>query len=74
MEHITDRLSRAKWGVFNHYLSGIQNNPGHLNNQGAGETSWDECVHALDVEKSRAGSTTAVHITILSRSCRAWKR
>lgn len=55
MAHITDRLSNAKWGVFNHYLSGVQNNPGHLNNQGAGETSWDECVHALDVEKIARG-------------------
>ena len=51
MAHITDRLHNAKWGVFTHYLNGIQNNPGNPNNQGVGATSWDECVHALDVQK-----------------------
>lgn len=55
MAHLTDRLLQAKWGVFNHYLSGVQNNPEHPNNQGAGETSWDECVHALDAEKLAKG-------------------
>ena len=55
MAHITDRLSQAKWGVFTHYLSAIQNNPNHPNNQGVGETAWDECVKALDVEKLARG-------------------
>ena len=55
MAHITDRLLQSKWGVFNHYLSGIQNDPRHPNNQGAGATSWDECVRALDAEKLARG-------------------
>ncbi|MBO7404834.1 MAG: hypothetical protein J6V24_07710 [Clostridia bacterium] len=47
--HISDRLFGKRWGVFTHYLDGIQNNPGNPLNQGAGRTSWNDCVHALDV-------------------------
>ncbi len=49
--HPADRLFEKKWGVFNHYLNHDQNCEGTPNNQGVGETSWDECVKALDVEK-----------------------
>ena len=40
-----------KWGVFTHYLSGVQNGVGAVNSMGQGGSSWDECVHALDVSR-----------------------
>ena len=46
-----DRLLEKKWGVFAHYLDGIQNAPGNPLNQGAGRTSWNDCVRAFDVGK-----------------------
>ncbi|MBR3423606.1 MAG: hypothetical protein IKG80_03860 [Clostridia bacterium] len=49
--HPADRLFEKKWGVFNHYLYHEQNCEGDPHNQGAGETPWDECVRALDVER-----------------------
>jgi hypothetical protein len=49
--HITDRLAGRKWGVFTHYLAGIQNNPANPMNQGAGHTGWNDCVNAFDVGK-----------------------
>ena len=48
---ISDKMKEKKWGVFNHYLYNIQNNPALPNNQGAGETDWHTCTEALDVEK-----------------------
>ena len=50
--HPADRLFEKKWGVFNHYLYHEQNCEGDPHNQGAGETPWDECVRALDVERT----------------------
>ena len=47
---ISDKMKDKKWGVFNHYLYNIQNNPTFPNNQGAGETDWHTCTEALDVE------------------------
>lgn len=49
--HITDRMYSKKWGVFHHYLYGIQNNPSFSNNQNAGETDWQICTQALNVKK-----------------------
>ncbi len=49
--HIADRLHARKWGVFHHYLYGLQNNPALPNNQGAGETDWQTCTQALDVRR-----------------------
>ena len=49
--HPADRLYEKKWGIFTHYLHDEQNNPERPHNLGAGKTSWDECVNALDVEK-----------------------
>ena len=46
-----DRLYEKKWGIFTHYLEGIQNNPGNPLNQGAGRTAWNDCVNAFDVGK-----------------------
>lgn len=46
----TDWFAAAKYGVFVHYLAGIQNNPGHVASLGR-QTSWDECVREFDVEK-----------------------
>jgi len=47
---IQDRLYQSKWGIFNHYLSGIQNNPDCFANQGKGKTSWDDCVKEFNVQ------------------------
>jgi alpha-L-fucosidase len=49
-----DWFKDQKWGVFTHYLYLAQNNPDRLVNQGAGQTSWNECVDALDVERFTA--------------------
>lgn len=49
--HITDIMFNKKWGIFNHYLYNIQNNPEFSNNLGAGQTSWNSCTTELDVEK-----------------------
>ena len=43
-------LKEKGWGLFIHYLESLQNNPETPNNQGAGRTSWEECVNQLDVE------------------------
>ena len=45
-----ERFYQCKWGVFNHYLNGIQNNSQSPNSQGK-ETDWDTCVKELDVER-----------------------
>ena len=59
--HITDKLFKKRWGVFTHYLAGIQNNPGNPLSLGAGGSSWNDCVRAFDVTKlaeslSRSGA------------------
>lgn len=42
-----------KWGVFFHYLEGLQNNPASVNSDGK-HTGWDECVNELDTERIAA--------------------
>ncbi|MDR2617962.1 MAG: hypothetical protein LBC62_03735, partial [Treponema sp.] len=49
-----DWFRDQKWGVFTHYLYSCQNNPARVVNQGAGQTNWNECVNALDVERLAA--------------------
>lgn len=44
------RMQERKWGVMCHYLSKIQNNPQTINNEGVGETSWEQMVNEFDVE------------------------
>jgi hypothetical protein len=46
----TDWFRDARYGVFVHYLNGLQNNAESPNSLGR-ETSWDECVREFDVEK-----------------------
>jgi hypothetical protein len=46
-----DWFRDQKWGVFTHYLYLEQNSPDRVVNQGAGQTSWNECVDALDVDR-----------------------
>ncbi len=46
----TDWFSAKKYGVFVHYLAGLQNNPDHVASLGR-QTSWDECVREFDTEK-----------------------
>ena len=43
----TDWFQQAGWGVFVHYLEGLQNNPAELNSLGQ-HTSWDQCVQEFD--------------------------
>jgi len=44
----TDWFQRAGWGVFVHYLVGLQNNAAELHSLGR-QTAWDECVKEFDV-------------------------
>jgi hypothetical protein len=46
----TDWLQKAGYGVFVHYLAGLQNNPDHVASLGK-QTSWDECVREFDTER-----------------------
>lgn len=45
-----DRLYEKKWGVFCHYLSGIQNGNGELNTAGK-ITPWSDCTEDLDTDR-----------------------
>lgn len=45
-----DRFYSHKWGVFNHFLYVIQNNPDFKNSNGK-NTSWDELVNEFDAKK-----------------------
>ncbi|GAB6187475.1 discoidin domain-containing protein [Thermopirellula anaerolimosa] len=47
--HKTDWFAAAKYGVFVHYLDGIQNNPEHVSSLNR-RTSWDECVREFNTE------------------------
>lgn len=53
MKETLDRLYNCKWGVFNHYLFGMQNNAEHFASLGR-QTDWDTCVKELDVDKLAA--------------------
>ena len=44
----TDWFSRAGYGVFVHYLAGLQNSAGEIHSLGR-ETSWDACVREFNV-------------------------
>lgn len=46
----TDWFLRAGYGVFVHYLHGLQNNPDHLASLGR-QTDWDTCVREFDTEQ-----------------------
>ncbi len=46
----TDWFVKAGYGVFVHYLEGIQNNPGEIHSLGK-HSSWDECVRDFDTER-----------------------
>ena len=46
----TDWFSKAGYGVFVHYLNGLQNDHEQINSLGR-ETSWDQCVKEFDTEK-----------------------
>ncbi len=46
----TDWFSRAGYGVFVHYLAGLQNNAGEIHSLGR-ETSWDACVREFDAAR-----------------------
>ena len=45
-----DKFYEYRWGVFNHFLYVIQNNPDLPNSYGK-STSWDELVNEFDAEK-----------------------
>lgn len=46
----TDWFSKAGYGVFVHYLAGLQNDARQVHSLGR-ETSWDECVREFDTER-----------------------
>lgn len=46
----TDWFQKAGFGVFVHYLEGIQNNPDTIHSLGK-RTTWDECVREFDTER-----------------------
>ncbi len=46
----TDWFVQSGYGVFVHYLNGLQNTAGSLHSLGV-ETSWDECVRDFDTER-----------------------
>jgi len=69
--HKTDWFAEAKYGVFVHFLNGLQNNPEHVASLGK-KTSWDECVHEFDVERfatrmEEAGAGYVI-FTVMQRS------
>ena len=67
--HITNRLYSSRWGVFIHYLHGVQNNPEHPSNISAGMTEWSACVNELDVhllaEQLHESGAHFLYITIM---------
>ncbi|MCY2994825.1 MAG: alpha-L-fucosidase [Planctomycetota bacterium] len=67
----TDWFMASKYGVFVHYLVGLQNNPDHVASLGR-QTSWDECVREFDVEKfadrMRDAGAGYVIFTMIQRS------
>lgn len=46
----TDWFQKAGYGVFVHYLNGLQNNREQIHSLGR-QTSWDECVREFDTER-----------------------
>ena len=46
---VQDRLYSRKWGVFNHFLQVIQNDPNTKNSYGK-QTDWDTLVNEFDTE------------------------
>jgi len=46
----TDWFVKAGYGVFVHYLAGLQNGAGQINSLDK-ETAWDECVREFDTER-----------------------
>ena len=49
----TDWFLKSGYGVFVHYLEGIQNNADQLHSLGK-HTSWEECVRDFDTERFAA--------------------
>ena len=67
----TDWFAAKKYGVFVHYLAGLQNDPDHVASLGR-QTSWDDCVREFDTEKfaermHEAGAGYVI-FTIMQRS------
>ncbi len=46
----TEWFRESGYGIFVHYLNGIQNNPDRVHSLGK-QSSWDECVAEFDTEK-----------------------
>ncbi len=70
--HKTDWFYNSKWGIFNHYLNGLQNNPDHPANMSVGHLNWNEHVEAFDTDLlakqlHEAGAGYYI-ITIMQRS------
>jgi hypothetical protein len=46
-----DRFLSRKWGVFHHYLHGLQNGSDERRNPVGKPADWNDCVDSFDVEK-----------------------
>ncbi len=46
-----ERFVSKKWGVFNHYLNGMQNGSWAPRNPSGKITTWNECVNEFDAER-----------------------
>lgn len=45
-----ENFYNSKWGIFNHYLNGLQNSLGTPGNNGVGETDWNSCVNEFNTD------------------------
>ncbi|MCG8310134.1 MAG: alpha-L-fucosidase [Cytophagales bacterium] len=61
--HRTDWFKEAGFGLFFHYLNGLQNNKDKVNSQGK-QTSWNECVNEFNTDTfaSQVNETGARYI------------
>ena len=46
-----ERFVSKRWGVFSHYLNGMQNGDWAVRNPSGKKTTWDECVNEFDAER-----------------------
>ena len=71
----TDWFSKAKYGVFVHFLHQIQNSKEAPQGLSRGkETSWDECVNEFDVDKFAAdvSETGAAYVMFTILQCKQY--
>ena len=65
-----DRFYSRKWGVFNHFLYVLQNNPSLPNSYGK-QTDWDTLVNEFDIGVYRDGKFDQAQMDVLKAVGRA---